>query len=175
MGHNFELRLDIMEYTRPNTCTVNETCQAANGTDNWPQVLSEQLPPLDTTCDTADEKVQRQTRRKTSKGKNDDNWRYCTTICIHVGKNHSKLVQCHFCQGWIHPQCVGKDDKDIVGIWTGTTCRVMPTHVHGLLDRMAALEALMARLVQSNEQLVRLVREQRTEIGGLRDGMRTLE
>ena len=28
-------------------------------------------------------------------------------------------------------------------------------HVHGLLDRMVALEALMSKLDQSNEQLVR--------------------
>ena len=48
----------------------------------------------------------------------------------------------------------------------------MPTHVHGLLDRMVALEALMVKLDQSNEQLVRLVSEQHTEIRGLRDGMR---
>ena len=32
----------------------------------------------------------------------------------------------------------------------------------------------MARLDQSNEKLVRLVSEQRTEIRGLRDGMRTV-
>ena len=62
-----------------NRCTDHETSQAANGAccDNCPQILSVQLPPLDTACDTADEKVglQRKTRRKT-KGKNDDNWRY---------------------------------------------------------------------------------------------------
>ena len=65
--------------------------------------------------------------------------------------------------------CVGEDDKDIiVGIWTSTTCRVMLTHVHGLLDRMVALEALMVKLDQSSEQLVKLVSEQRAEIRGLR-------
>ena len=69
---------------------------------------------------------------------------------------------------------MGEDDKDIVYIWTCTTCRVMPTHVHGLLDRVGALEALMVRLDQSNEKLVRLVSEQRTEIRGLMDGMRTV-
>ena len=47
----------------------------------------------------------------------------------------------------------------------------MPTHVHGLLDMMVALEALMSKLDQSNEQLVGLVSEQRTEIRGLRDGI----
>ncbi len=148
-----------MEDTRTNRCTDHETSQAANGAccDNCPQILSVQLPPLDTACDTADEKVslQRKTRRKT-KGKNDDNWRYCTKNCIHGGKNPNKLVQCHLCQGWIHPECVGENDKDIVGIWTcrPTTCRVIPAHVHGLLDRMVALEALIVKLDKSNEQLV---------------------
>ena len=132
-----------MEDTRPNRCTDNETCQAANGADNCPQVLNVQLLPLDTACDTADEKVQRKTRRKTSKGRNDDNWRYCTKTWIHGGKNHNKLVQCHLCRGWIHPECVGEDDKDIVGTWTCMTCRVTPTHVHGLLDRMVALDAYL--------------------------------
>ena len=97
---------------------------------------------------------------------------YCTKNGIHGEKNHNKLVQCHLCQGWIHPECVGEDDKDIVGIWTCTTCRVMPTHVHGLLDRLVALEALMSKLDQSNEQLVILVSEQRIEICGLRDDAR---
>ena len=89
-----------MEDTRTNRCTDHETSQAANGAccDNCPQILSVQLPPLDTACDTADEKLglQRKTRRKT-KGKNDDNWRYCTKNCIHGGKNPNKLVQCVIC------------------------------------------------------------------------------
>ena len=105
-------------------------------------------------------------------GKHEDNWTYCKKNCIHGGKNHNKLAQCHLCQGWIHPECVGEDDKEIVGIWTCTTCRVLPTHVHGLLDRVVALEALMSKLDQSNEQLVRLVSEQRTEIRGLHDDVR---
>ena len=57
------VRIIIMEDTRPNRCTNNETCQVANGADNCPQVLSVQLPPLDTVYDRADEKVQRKTRR----------------------------------------------------------------------------------------------------------------
>ena len=38
--------------------------------------------------------------------------------------------------------------------------------------RMVALEALMCKLDQSNEQLVRLVSEKRIEIRGLRDDVR---
>ena len=129
--------------------------------------------PFGIWTNTADDKVslQRKTRRKT-KGKNDDNWRYCTKNCIHGGKNPNKLVQCHLCQGWIHPECVGEDDKDIVGIWTCTTCRVIPTHVHDLLDRMVALEALIVKLDKSNEQLVSLVSEQNNVIHALRDDRR---
>ena len=51
----------------------------------------------------------------------DDNLMYYTTNCIHGLKNHYKLVQWHLCQGWIHTECVGEDDNDIVGMWTCTT------------------------------------------------------
>ena len=51
-----------------------------------------QLLPLDTACDTADEKVQRKTCRKTAKGKRDDKWRYFTKNSIHCEKNHNKLM-----------------------------------------------------------------------------------
>ena len=75
-----------------------------------------QLP----TVDDCNERTTKK-RRKGSKGKNDDNWRYCVQNCLHSGKSPNELIQCHLCQSWIHPECVGEDGKDIVGIWTCTT------------------------------------------------------
>lgn len=136
-------------------------------------VLTVHLPLVDATCDPASEKTTRKARRKAAKGKDDDNWKYCVKNCIHNGKSNNKMVQCHLCQAWVHPECVGEDDKDIVGIWSCTSCRTLPTLVERLLEKTSLLESLVVKLERSNQQLVTLVGEQHQEIRGLRDDIRT--
>ena len=108
-------------------------------------------------------------RRKTSKGNNDDNWRYCVQNCLHSGKSLNELIQCHLCQSWIHPECVGEDGKDIVGIWTCTSCRQLPVLVSRLLEKTSALELLVEKLTSSNQQLVIIAEQQCEEMRKLRD------
>ena len=48
-------------------------------------------------------------------------------------------VQCHLCQHWIHPPCVGEKDEDIVNIWTFPTCRMMPDKLTTIIDTLAAM------------------------------------
>ena len=83
------------------------------------------------------------------------------------------MVQCHLCQSWVHPECVGEDDKDIVGIWSCTSCRMLPTLVERLLEKTSLLESLVVTLERSNQQLVSLMGEQSQEIRGLREDIAT--
>ena len=94
--------------------------------------------------------------------------------CFHNGNsNKGNVVQCHLCQTWIHPECVGQNDSDIVGIWSCPTCRTLPVLVQQILDRSSVLESMLVRLEDSNRQLVALVGEQRKEMSELRDGMKS--
>ena len=74
------------------------------------------------------------------------------------------MVQCHLGQAWVHPECRGEDDKDIVGIWSCTSCRMLPTLVERLLEKTSLLESLVVKLERSNQQLVSLMGEQSQEI-----------
>ena len=69
----------------------------------------------------------------------------------------------------MHPECVGEDDKDIVGIWSCTSCRILPPLVQLLVEKTSLLESLVVKLERSNQQLVTLIGEQHQEIRGLRD------
>ena len=100
-------------------------------------------------------------------------WKYCVKTCIHNGKDNHQMVQCHLCQSWVHPECVGEDDKDIVGIWSCTSCRMLPTLAERLLEKTSLLESLVVTLERSNQQLVSLMGEQSQEIRGLRDDIET--
>ena len=83
------------------------------------------------------------------------------------------MVQCHMCQAWVHPECVGEDDKDIIGIWSCTSCRMLPTFVERLLEKTSMLESLVVKLERSNQQLVSLMGEQSQEIRRLREDIAT--
>ena len=48
-------------------------------------------------------------------------------------------VQCHLCQHWIHPPCVGEKDEDIFSIWTCPTCRMMPGKLTTIIDTLTAM------------------------------------
>ena len=116
-------------------------------------------------CDT----VNRKAKRKASKSRNDQ---YCVHNCKLRGDGSGTMIQCHFCQTWVHPECVGEVDAEIVGIWTCKSCRVMPNAVERLLEKMSAIEQLVMKLDSSNQQLVTLVAEQRQEIGALREDVK---
>ena len=104
------------------------------------------------TVDDCNERTTKKGRRKGSKGKNDDNWRYCVQNCLYSGKSPNELIQCHLCQSWIHPDCVGEDGKGIVGIWTCTSCRQLPVLEARLVEKTSALETLIDKLACSNQK-----------------------
>ena len=54
--------------------------------------------------------------------------------------------------------------KDIVGIWTCTSCRQLPVLVSRLLEKTSALESLIEKLTVSNQQLGALVVEQQQDL-----------
>ena len=113
-------------------------------------------------------------RRKANKDQADAVWKVCVPNCFHNGNNNKgNVVQCHLCQTWIHPECVGQNDSDIVGIWTCPTCRTLPVLVQQLLDRSSVLESMLVRLEESNRRLVALVGEQRKEMSEFRDGIKS--
>ena len=70
-----------------------------------------------------------------------------STLCIdkckfQAGKTTQKIedtVQCHLCQHWIHPSCVGEAHKDIIGIWTCTSCRSTPDVIHTMFDMIVEM------------------------------------
>ena len=138
---------------------ANSSCDNCCGSPE----LTVHLPPVDVTCDPVSDKT-RKARRKVAKDKHAGNWKYCVKTCIHNGKDNNQMVQCHVCQSWVHPECVGEDDKDIVGIWSCTSCRMLPTLVERLLEKTSLLESLVVTLERSNQQLISLMGEQSQEI-----------
>ena len=81
-------------------------------------------------------------RRKATKDKHADNWKYCVKTCILNGKDNHQMYQCNLCEAWVHPECFGEDDKDIIGIWSCASCRMLPTFVESLLEKTSHLESL---------------------------------
>ena len=77
-------------------------------------------------------------------------------VCIDGCKHRSGKakgigpVQCHLCQHWLHPPCVGERDKDIVNLWTCPTCRNVP-------DMIIAMSTMMKSIQKENRQLRKLV------------------
>ena len=92
------------------------------------------IPPGDATNDETLVKIvdKKQRRKPSTKGKRDDGGHHCIQHCLHNGSEGGDMVQCHLCQLWIHPECVGEDNKNIVGIWSCKSCRVMPILVERL-------------------------------------------
>ena len=68
----------------------------------------------------------------------------CMEDCKYIGKKPGKdkedLVQCHLCQHWAHPSCVGEKTKDIVGIWTCCSCRTTPDVIRIMCDLLANIQ-----------------------------------
>ena len=79
------------------------------------------------------------------------------------------MVQCHICQMWVHPECVGEVETEIVTLWCCQSCRQMPTLVEKILQKVTALESCVTTLQESNQQLIALVQEQREEKRSLRE------
>ena len=73
----------------------------------------------------------------------------------------------------MHPECVVEDDKDIIGIWSCTSCRMLPTIVECLLEKTSLLVSLVVKLERLNHQLVSLMGEQSQEIRSLREDIAT--
>ena len=91
--------------------------------------LTVELPPVESTVCAVNKKA----RRKANKDQADAVWKVCVPNCFHNGNsNKGNVVQCHLCQTWIHPECVGQNDSDIVGIWSCLTCRTLPVLVQQL-------------------------------------------
>ena len=145
---------------------ANSSCDNCCGSP----VLTVHLPPVDVICDPVSDKT-RKARRKAATDKHVDNWKYCVKNCVHNGKDNHQMVQCHMCQAWVHPECVGEDDKDIIGIWSCTSCRMLP--VERLLEKTSMLESLVVKLERSNQQLLSLMGEQSQEIRRLREDIPT--
>ena len=148
----------------------NESCPVANSSGEnccGSPVLPVHLPPIDVNCDPVSDKS-RKARRKAAKDKHADNWKYCVKTCILNGKDNHQMDQCHPCQAWVHPECFGEDDKDIIGIWCCASCRMLPTFVERLLEKTSHLESLFVKFERSNQELVPLTGEQNQEIRGLR-------
>ena len=144
------------------------TCEECITTD-----LTVELPPVEATvCAVNKEKTTKKARRKSNKDQADAVWKVCVPNYFHNGNNNKgNVVQCHLCQTWIHPECVGQNDSGIVGIWSCPTCRTLPVLVQQLLDRSSVLESMLVRLEESNRQLVALVGERLHP--ELRDGMKS--
>ena len=112
--------------------------------------LTVELPPVEAkVCAVNKEKTTKKARRKANKDQADAVWKVCVPNCFHNGNNNKgNVVQCHLCQTWIHPECVGQNDSDIVGIWTCPTCRTLPVLVEQLLIVRAGVEACSPRGIQ---------------------------
>ena len=142
----------------------NETCQVTSYVCSNGSSPAVTVPTVDDSNDVREERTTKKGRRKASKGKNGENWIYCAQNCLHSRKSPNELIQCHLCQSLINPESVGEYGKDIVGIWTGTSCWQLPVLVSRLLEKTSALESLIEKLTCSNQQLVALVVEQQQDL-----------
>ena len=84
----------------------NETCQVTSEARSNGSSPAVTVPTVDDSNDVREERTTKKGRRKVSKGKNDENWRYCVQNCLHSGKSTNELIQCHLCQSWIHPEWI---------------------------------------------------------------------
>ena len=153
----------------------NDSCPVANSSGEnccGSPVLTVHLPPVDVIYDPVSDKS-RKARRKAAKDKQADNWKYCVKTCILNGKDNHQMDQCHLCQAWMHPVCFCEDDKNIIGIWSCASCRILPTFVERLLEKTSHLESLFVKLERSYQQLVSLMGAQNQEIRDLREDIAT--
>ena len=148
--------------------TENNDHVSVNG-GTCAEQLHVNMPPIDTTNTTGGEKAATKKGRKKKAAKNDDRGDYCIPHCKRNGIESGTMVQCHMCQMWVHPECVGEVEKEIVTLWCCQTCRQMPTLVERILQKVTALESFVTTLEQSNQQLIALVQEQRQEMRTLRE------
>ena len=148
--------------------TENNDHVSVNG-GTCAEQLHVNMPPIDTTNTTGGEKAATKKGRKKKAAKNDDGGDYCIPHCKRNGIESGTMVQCHMCQMWVHPECVGEVEKEIVTLWCCQTCRQMPTLVERILQKVTALESFVTTLEQSNQQLIALVQEQRQEMRTLRE------
>ena len=86
----------------------------------------------------------RKGRRKKA-AKNDDGGDYCIPQYKRNDIESGTMVKCHMCQMWVHPECVGEVEKEIVTFWCCQTCRPMSTLVEKILPKVTALEHLEQR------------------------------
>ena len=159
--HVIEFRMSAMTFLEEVVKKVLNKCPLTYS-------LVRNLSPVEATVRAVNkDKTTKKARRKANKDQADAVWKVCVPNCFHNGNsNKGNVVQCHLYQTWIHPECVGQNDSDIVEI---PTCRTLQQ----LLDRSSVLESMLVRLEESNRQLVALVGEQRKEMSELRDGMKS--
>ena len=62
----------------------------------------------------------------------------CVTACKPRVRK-SDLVQCHLCQHWYHPHCVGEKNSDIVGVWSCPLCRLFPDNIQSMMNILASI------------------------------------
>ena len=141
----------------------NETCQVSSDACSNGSSPAVTVPTVDDSNDVREERTTKKGRRKGSKGKNDDNWIYCVQNCLHSGKSPNELIQCHLCQSWIHPECVGEDGK-ILSAFGHARLVGNCWCLSRLLEKTSALESLIEKFTVSNQQLVALIVEQQQDL-----------
>ena len=72
---------------------------------------------------------------------------FCVQGCKHKGKESDDIVQCHFCQMWVHCVCGGEQPDKIIGLWSCHTCRQQPNVIMNLVDKVSTLETTMLQLI----------------------------
>ena len=148
--------------------TENNELGSVNG-GTCAELLQVNMPAIDTTSNTGGEKTAAKKGRKKKTAKNDDGGEYCVQHCKRKGIDSGTMVQCHMCQMWVHPECVGEVENEIVTLWCCQSCRQMPTLVEKILQKVTALESCVTTIQESNQQLIALVQEQREEMRSLRE------
>ena len=72
-------------------------------------------------------------------------------------------------QTWAHYECIGEGEGDIVGIWTCSACRKMPTMVMELIGMVAKLQESVSEMRYTNAQLVGMLSDRQSELHRLRE------
>jgi hypothetical protein len=59
--------------------------------------------------------------------------------CICKGTGKSSLIQCSWCQMWLHVTCVNLFEKETIGFWVCPTCRELPRTVLKISEQSDAV------------------------------------
>ena len=94
--------------------------------------------------------------------------------CICKGTGKSSLIQCSWCQMWLHVTCVNLSEKETIGFWVCPTCRELPRTVLKISEQLDAVIKNNMDLVRDTAAKIVRIHELEAENKRLRDSVKSI-